>query len=448
MMRLSAAPPFARLLNCLVDNQVGVLASVTEMRTEAGAPDFFHFTARLSDTEAFSRRANCGRVSAASVDREAAVTSVIIDAISHYCSALRTEEGELLPVCSAKAAPFPCVPPGEFSLFSPKQYEREGFPWIPFTEDMPVHWAQALDPLRDETMFVPSAMAFLPYAPRPEHGEAPIAPPTSIGLACHWNPAQACVDAICDVIECDALAIVWQAQLAMPQIRIETLSDANYDLVSRFERTGSSISLLKVELEFGVSTFLACLSNASPTAPARIFAAGTDLDPERGIRKSLEKLAHVQYYCQLIHTHLPRPGSDRAGIVEQRDHLNFWCDHRNSSLVEPLFTCDERLEFDELVNLSTGKPERDLVELLQRTEASGYRALVADLTAPDVAVLGLTVVRAVIPGLHPLFFGYEMRALGGWRLRQIPQKLGYPGLMSESGDFPYPHPFSRKGVVS
>ena len=37
MIKPVAAPPLARLLNCLVDDQVGILKSVVEMRTEAGA---------------------------------------------------------------------------------------------------------------------------------------------------------------------------------------------------------------------------------------------------------------------------------------------------------------------------------------------------------------------------------------------------------------------------
>ncbi|SPF36838.1 YcaO-domain protein (fragment) [Candidatus Sulfopaludibacter sp. SbA4] len=250
------------------------------------------------------------------------------------------------------------------------------------------------------------------------------------------------------MIECDALALGWQAHMAAPQIRVETLSDANYDLVSRFEKTGASVTLLKIELEFGVPTILAVLSNRCPTAPARVFAAGTSLDPEAGVRKSLEMLAHVQQYCQLVTTQLPRVENDPGLIADQSDHLNFWCDPRNAAHAGFLSSSTERIEFDELPNLVSGTVRRDCEWLLERIRGAGYRALLANLTTPDIADLGLTVVRALIPGLHPLFYGFRMRALGGRRLWELPARLGLPGVTIASGDYPFPHPFPRKGMAS
>jgi ribosomal protein S12 methylthiotransferase accessory factor len=55
--------------------------------------------------------------------------------------------------------------------------------------------------------------------------------------------------------------------------------------------------------------------------------------------------------------------------------------------------------------------------------------------------LGLKVVRAVIPGYHPLVMGHRLRALGGKRLWTIPQKLGFKGITTEIGDNPYAHPY-------
>jgi ribosomal protein S12 methylthiotransferase accessory factor len=37
--------------------------------------------------------------------------------------------------------------------------------------------------------------------------------------------------------------------------------------------------------------------------------------------------------------------------------------------------------------------------------------------------------------------GYQNRALGGRRLYEVPQLLGFPGLKPGEPDNPYPHPF-------
>jgi ribosomal protein S12 methylthiotransferase accessory factor len=209
------------------------------------------------------------------------------------------------------------------------------------------------------------------------------------------------------------------------------------------------VTLLKIQLDMGVPTILAALSNARPGAPALVFAAGTNLDPEVAVHKSLEMLAHVHQYCQLVSTQLPRVDQDPGGIVDQADHLNFWCDHRNSVSADFLFSSKERIEFDDLENRSLGSSRRDCERLLQGVQSAGYRALLANLTTPDVADLGLSVLRAIIPGLHPLFFGFRTRALGGKRLWEIPRRLGgHVGVTRESGDHPFPHPFPRKGMAS
>jgi len=71
----------------------------------------------------------------------------------------------------------------------------------------------------------------------------------------------------------------------------------------------------------------------------------------------------------------------------------------------------------------------------------GHRVLLADVTSEDVGDLGLRVVRALIPGFHPLILGHKIRALGGRRLWEVPQKLGYPGVTRAKGDNPAPHPY-------
>jgi ribosomal protein S12 methylthiotransferase accessory factor len=443
-----AACRLAAMLPSLVDDHVGVLRAVKEIRRQPGAPRFFHFAAHLSNTLAFSEYPNSGSRGAAAADRETSVTRVILDAVAGYCAALISEDDGKHPVCSAERAAFRCAPPEDFALFSPEQYAEPGFPYTPFRDSTPVQWSEAVDPLDEESIFIPSCLRFLPYSAMVGHGERLIAPASSTGLACHWDAATAAAEAVCDVVECDTLAIVWQARMSLPQIRVETLSDANYDLVSRFEHTGASITLLKAVLDLGITTVIASLSRSGRQAPARIFAAATALDPEQTVRRSLEMLAHVEQYSRLLWREMPRVSSDPGKIVDQSDHLNYWCDHGHAAGGGFLFASKQRIEFDEIESLSAGQPSRDLRKLLDRIRGAGYRTLLANLTTPDIGGLGLTAVRAVMPGLHPLFFGFRTRALGGTRLWTVPRRLGRGEITPPCGDNPHPHPFPRKGKAS
>jgi ribosomal protein S12 methylthiotransferase accessory factor len=229
----------------------------------------------------------------------------------------------------------------------------------------------------------------------------------------------------------------------LDQDAIETLPDAAYDLVQRFEHTGAAVHLFDLTMDHGIPTVLSVLRGRHADSPALVFAAAAALDPVAATRSALEELAHTQRYSQQIKSAMERlvidPGF--ACVVDQVDHLNLYVDHANAGLAEPMFAASRRIAFDEIANLETGDAQADLRVLAARVAAVGHRVLVADLTSPDVRSLGLCVARAVIPGFHPLFMGHRMRALGGARLWQVPRTLGYRGIDPERGDNPAPHPY-------
>ena len=423
----------------LVDDRVGIIRHVQEAPNDAGSPDFFCFFASACDTSAISRYKNAGVPGGggASTDREIAMAKAIGEAVERYCATIY--DAHDFPLVSFESAPFPCVPPGEFALYSPKQYAKAGFPYVQFENNTPARWAPAYDLTNEKMCHVPVAMMFLSY--RYENGEPPIAQSVSTGLACHVNPNQAAVSAICEVIERDAFTITWQAQMGRRQIDIRTVSDRNRDLVRRFEGSGA-VMLLHLPMDHGVPTVLSVLRSRAQEASPYVFAASADLDPERAVRKSLEELAYGRLFSHWARNHLPRivPVPRYENVVTLHDHGNLYCDPLNTPLTDFLFASSQ-IDFHDLENLSTGDPERDLQVLHDRIRKVGHRLLLADVTSEDVRHLGLTVIRAVIPGFHPLFFGHRIRALGGTRLWEVPQKLGYAGITPEAGDNPAPHPF-------
>jgi ribosomal protein S12 methylthiotransferase accessory factor len=63
-----------------------------------------------------------------------------------------------------------------------------------------------------------------------------------------------------------------------------------------------------------------------------------------------------------------------------------------------------------------------------------------DLTTPDVARRGITVVRAVVPGAQPIGFGRNGLRLGGRRLYEAPVRMGYASSeTTEASLNPDPH---------
>lgn len=425
----------------LVDDHVGIVHSLQEVHTEPGSPNYFHYAAEACNTRAFVAQRNFFNTGGASVHRSVAMAKAVGEAVERYCAAIY--DAAEMPLLSRREANFDCVAPAEFALHSAEQYMSPGFPWVVFDDDTPVRWTPALNLARKKTQHVPAAFTWIPYFFDSGLGEPPIGQPISTGLACHADLERASLAGLCEVVERDAFTLFWQRGLAPPRLRVETLSEANYDRVARFEATGDNVFLLDLGLDHGVPCVLSVLRSGAAKRPAMVFAASADPDPERAVAKALEELAHTRRYSQRVHRHLPPvdPANEFEQVCNQMDHLNFAGDHSNCGVLEFVLSSRERRSFDDIASMAQGDPAEQLDRLVERIRCTGHEVLRADLTSEDIRELGLRVVRILIPGYHPLFMGHRWRALGGKRLWQVPEALGLQAAYSGGRDNPFPHPY-------
>lgn len=431
------------------DSRIGLLRSIREEPLTPGAPEFFHVYALASNTHAFTSQANFANSGGAATDRLNAVGKAVGEAIERYCGAIFDYAD--LPFTSCSDAPFSCVDPTEFALYSSEQYAHPDFKYVPFDNDTKIRWVKGFDALTGESVHIPAGMVFVPYYyfDGEDGRDMPIAQPISTGLACHTSVERAAVSAICEVIERDVFTITWQAGLSMPHVLIESLSSENYDLVRRFEVHGLNVTLLNLTMDTGVPTVMAVLKSDNQDQPAMVVAAATDPDPEIAVRKSLEEVAHTRRYADMVKRFSPPERLERFagpnfGVGQQQDHLLYWSLHQHVSQAEFLCASEVREEFDDMENLTSGTDGsmRDLLVLLSKKVANtGHRVLLVDLTTPDIAALGLHVVRAVIPGFHPMFMGHDVRSLESKRLRHVPVTRGFDPRGGNGEVNPLPHPY-------
>jgi ribosomal protein S12 methylthiotransferase accessory factor len=436
---LDDAAELAGRLGYLLDRHVGVIRDLREVPRAAGAPDFFQYSGRACNTGAFAGQRNFATVGGASPDPNRAIAKAMGEAVERYCAALYDVED--LQLHSRRDADVDCVPPAEFALYSAGQYAEPGFQFVPFDDGTPVRWTPAYNAATGAVQHVPAAAVYVPYFYYQGSGESPIMEPISTGLACGRSPLEATLAAVCEVIERDAFALTWQAMLRPPVLDPASLDPANADMVDRFRAAGLEVWLFDITTDLQVPSVMSVLRSRSPERPALVFAAAAAPTPWEAARKSLEELEHTRRYSQRITDHLSRlePSADHENVVDQIDHLNFWCDHSNSPLADFLFERHDQIPMSAM-RAPPGEDNRTQLRwIVDHLAGHGHHVLLVDLTSEDVATAGLSVVRAVVPGLHPLCMGHRYRALGGSRLWTVPQRLGYEGLIDR--DNPSPHPF-------
>jgi ribosomal protein S12 methylthiotransferase accessory factor len=87
--------------------------------------------------------------------------------------------------------------------------------------------------------------------------------------------------------------------------------------------------------------------------------------------------------------------------------------------------------------------EGDIEKMRVALTGIGSRALYVDVTTPDLDEFPIRVVRTLATHLQPIAFGHDEQRLGGRRLYELPQRLGYgTEVRTERGLNPCPHPIA------
>lgn len=430
------------VLDDLVYARAGVVRMLLEQPRQSELPDFHHFIARAASTESFSGRANFVHAGGASRSRGLALAKALGEAVERYCASIYDETD--WPLASARDLGSSAARPEDFALYDEDQLGAAGFPFVRFDEDTKLRWRPTRDLLTREVIQVPAAMVHLPYYFYEGEGEAPICQPISTGLACHASLDEAALAALCEVLERDAFSITWQARLRHCRVSLQSLPPMLRDLVRRFEAVGCGVFLIWLRSDHGVPTILAGQRHDAPAMPAISFGAATAADPAEACLKALEELAHTLRWMYVLKRVLP-PISMSEGydqIISQETHLRFYGEIAHRGLAQFIDASEIEIPLSDIPGVDHGTPAETLVRIVGRLSARGYRTLAAELTTPDVAQLGLHVVRIIVPGMHPLAMGHRCRARGGHRLRIVPALLGHPGFDPIRDENPAPHPFA------
>lgn len=427
----------------LVDDKVGIVNEVTSLAVEEDEPDFIHYLSTACSTDRLGQLRNFGNNGGVGIDHGSAVAKAIGEAVERYCSAFFNYAD--LHVSSYRELPSVGTHPDAFALYRPEQLAAGDLPWRPFTVDAPVSWTTGISLCTGERVFVPAAMVYVPFHYRADGRDTPICQPISTGLAAGCSFADAALSGLCEAIERDAFTITWQARLSRPHVPVSTLPPACRDRVTRFTEVGLRVEIIDITTDLGVPTVLTVALGDRPSSPAVAIAAATHPRPDIAINKSLEELAHTRKFARQVMDYTPPLQVDVAAghpeVLDQKHHLRFYCPQPAKRFAAFAWAAKEERPFGAIAPVPPDPDAGQLAAIVAKVEAAGLDAIACDLTTPDIAELGLAVVRVVVPGLHPLFMGHRNRALGGRRLYEVPRRFGDAGITAGEPDNPYPHPF-------
>lgn len=420
-----------------VDSRFGLLCRVAAV---PGGRTLRHAEALSSDPSALGGARGPFRAGAAGLSRDRALAAAAERAVALYAAALY--ERAAFPLAAARDAGFPTVRPGAFALYGEAQLARPGFPYVGFDADTPVRWTSAVDLSDGSTVYVPASFVRYPYPWLREGGDLPLSEPVATGLACSASISAATLAGLYDVIAVDALAIFWQAAIAPPRLRVETLPERLRDLAVRVAGD-DDLYLLDVTTDNRVPAFAAAAVSGDPGTPACVFGGAASLRPDDAVEAALLDLAESRRLARTLAGPAPSPANDYEDVTAWGDHLAFAADAGNRKAFDFALASDERHDLADYDRRSFADIDTELEVAVGRALSTGCRVYAANLSSEDLTALGLAVVRVLVPGHLPLFARHRARALGSERLYDVPRRLGHRGLARGSTGNPAPHPFFR-----
>lgn len=351
------------------------------------------------------------------------------------------------------------VDPRSLVLHSPTQYATPGFPFVPMRPDLPIHWVRGHNLTRDVPAWLPASLVYVNWHKTPWGAEDP---PTNgtyfAGIAAGPDRQRAILGGLQEVVERHATMVWWLNRHPLPAVDPGTALRAMWPQALRPHAIRPLRAwLIQLDNEFGAPVMAGVVED--PAAEILTIGFACRPDPPDAALKAWAEALVLQEISQDL---LRERGAYQATIAGGRlpdQGLKPWRDDRlyldsyrpdfrdvTSLLCQSQVYLDPRAvaRVRPWVDVPVGRKLDDLprtADLRKAVERMGYEVYYADITTPDVAVAGLTVVRTLVPGLvgnFPAAFPLLGRdAIGeaavrlGWRPTPLPE--------AELNPMPVPH---------
>lgn len=413
----------------LTDSRLGILRAIEPLALHPNLPDGLRGAkASIADTRAFSPWASdSSSAGFAWWNEEAARGAAAGEAVERYC-------GNLIPPRLRRASfnelGEPAVDPRSLALFSEEQYASKGFPFVRFTRDLPVLWVRGRNLATGERTQVPASLVYVTFFTGEPTRREPLTHFTNYaGVAAGATREGAERSALEELFERDAVMLGWTAGTPLPRL----IPPRWMEPLLRGPRGVLETDLYLFPNDFGAPVIGAVMRDLEGGFVA--MGCACRFDPAQAALKAVAEAAQIQMLCRAFDDpddpsmrHAREvPGAAvkpwRAGRAYRRSYREDWRDVRD-------LLCQIQLYLDPemagpLAERLAGGPEIRLSEVpalpggrgeaVRRLAGRGHAPVAVDLTTPEVAAAGLSVVRVVAPGLYsnpPAAFPY----LGGERL--------------------------------
>jgi ribosomal protein S12 methylthiotransferase accessory factor len=408
----------------LADARFGPVVSLVETRLRAPLPRWHVVTCTLARTPPGTYfQPQPATAAGVHLDQDVAMRSALGEAIERY---------------SALSAPLDVVTmaAGEGGFYGRTPVCAPDEPCLPSLRGVPAGTPLGHTPVRrladDRVEYIPAGYIYLNFMVQPP--EPLVTLPISTGLAFDPQLWRALWRGLCEVIERDAMMLMWFRKATPPRIVIDrTAPDFVCLRLEECARAGCETYLFDITSDIAIPAVF-CILLERDGIYASVGACCHEL-PAAACAKAIDEAVSVRSMLK------PYPGpvlaQDFTSLHQLEQHAALYASPQAAPMLAFLIDGPPRICYDRFNERSVAPPQSiDQVSVwAEELSGCGLDTVWASVTSDDLAHLG-HVVKVVVPQMVPLSQSHSIRWLATPRLGD-----GTQGLTAATAN-PDPHPFA------
>ncbi|MFD8500397.1 YcaO-like family protein [Amycolatopsis sp. NPDC059657] len=371
-------------------------------------------------------------------DADLAEWVAVAEALERYCSAVYSRDQ--LVTATADELGTEALDLDTLPRLSERELADKLHDIGPARKDLPRSWVRGVRLADARLTWIPAELVWLCFH---DPGVTRITAPNTTGCAIHSDPWQALLNGLLEVIERDAISIVWHQRLPLPEIEVDSGFPELEQLLAQFDTNpGLSMRLFDATLDLGVPTVYAVYQEHHSPHLRQVLGCGINPSPGKAAANAVREAISCRLALEYRGDEVPTEAGMIRGTLDGALYMG---KAEHAEAFDFLLGPGRAGGTIRLSDLRTGATARDpkqyLTELLARMGEAGLDVFAVDIGCDESREAGLTAVKAIVPGLQPLSFTHRAQFLGSPRLFAAPAACGYP--VRQPGELnPWPQPFA------
>ena len=392
----------------LVHPRYGIAREILRFPTPQGFPDFVQIALPLAANPNAGERTGEEPVAYGSAFETELTRSLTIacgEAVERYAGGIYSQE-EII-VAKGLTAPESSKLVKQMVGYSDETLSNPDCPFGRYNPSSTLEWVVGESESTGSQVLLPAECVIFGWRPS---ARKRMFIGTSSGLAAGASMSSAKLSALLEIVERDAFSCTWLLKRSPAQLKLEPAHFIDDPKIGELlSHPGVQTDAFLLSPEHGVPVVLASLRGRKSGMMA--VGASARLGPYVALRKAILEAVHSFTFVQEQMAKGIAPPEEDA-VESFLEHALFYGDPSNVHNADFLFQsetdsvdmADFRHDYERKFGVWNSVPE-SLEYLVYSLGEQGFDPIIFDRTPVDVASLGYSVVRAVVPGLQPIWTG-------------------------------------------